>query len=78
MPRDYRLYLDDMFEALLRITRYTAGVTYEAFAKDDLRVDAVVRNLWRWSVKRRSTSRKRYASDIRAWRGRRSRGCATS
>jgi uncharacterized protein with HEPN domain len=45
MPRDYRLYLDDMLEALLRITRYTAGVTYEAFAKDDLRIDAVVRNL---------------------------------
>ena len=45
MPRDYRLYLEDMHEALLRVTRYTAGVSYDAFVKDELRIDAVVRNL---------------------------------
>jgi uncharacterized protein with HEPN domain len=45
MSRDFLLYLEDMREALDRITRYTHGLTLEAFAADEIRVDAVVRNL---------------------------------
>lgn len=45
MSRDYLLYLEDMQEALDRISRYTQGLTLEAFAADEIRVDAVVRNL---------------------------------
>jgi len=45
MPRDYRLYLEDIVEAADRILRYTVGIVYDSFASDDKTVDAVVRNL---------------------------------
>jgi uncharacterized protein with HEPN domain len=45
MPRDCLLYLDDIGEAAGRIERYVAGLDYEAFIADEMRVDAVVRNL---------------------------------
>jgi hypothetical protein len=45
MSRDYLLYLEDMREALDRIDRYTQGLTLEAFAANEIRIDAVVRNL---------------------------------
>ena len=45
MPRDYLLYLDDIDEAAARVERYVAGLDYSAFIADEMRVDAVVRNL---------------------------------
>ena len=45
MPRDYRLYLEDMLEAITRIERYTIRIDLAAFQSDEMRVDAVVRNL---------------------------------
>jgi len=45
MPRDYRLYLEDIVEAAGRILRYTIGMGYDCFASDDKTLDAVVRNL---------------------------------
>lgn len=45
MSRDYRQYLDDMREALGRIGRYVAGLSFDQFAQDELRIDGVVRNL---------------------------------
>ena len=45
MPRDYRLYLEDIVEAADRILRYTVGMGYDSFASDDRTQDAVVRNL---------------------------------
>ncbi len=35
MKRDYRLYLDDMLEAIGKIERYTKGLSYEQFRKDE-------------------------------------------
>jgi len=43
--RDIRLFLRDMLEAIEKIERYTEGLTLEKLWKDDLVVDAVVRNL---------------------------------
>lgn len=43
--RDYKLYLDDISEAIKRIERYTKGYTFERLKKDNLVVDGVVRNL---------------------------------
>ncbi|WP_048094601.1 HepT-like ribonuclease domain-containing protein [Geoglobus ahangari] len=43
--RDYRLYIDDILEAIQRIEEYTAGMDFEDFAENRLVVDAVVRNL---------------------------------
>ena len=45
MPRDYRLYLDDMLEAIDRVHRYVGDRTFEDLAQDELRIDGVVRNL---------------------------------
>lgn len=45
MPRDYRLYLEDILEAIARVERYTSGVDFATFSADEMRVDAVVRNL---------------------------------
>lgn len=45
MPRDSRVYLEDVLEAIARIQRYTRGVSRDAFGSDERTVDAVVRNL---------------------------------
>jgi uncharacterized protein with HEPN domain len=45
MPRDIRLYLDDMLEAIRAIREYTGGMAYDSFAADRKTIDAVVRNL---------------------------------
>jgi uncharacterized protein with HEPN domain len=45
MPRDHRLYLDDIVGAVDRIQSYVKGMDYPRFAADQRTVDAVVRNL---------------------------------
>jgi len=45
MSRDYRLYLDDMIEAIRRIKEFTNGMDFETFMEDIKTQDAVVRNL---------------------------------
>lgn len=45
MPRDYKVYLEDVLDAAAKISNYTAGLTLETFRKDPRTVDAVVRNL---------------------------------
>jgi uncharacterized protein with HEPN domain len=45
MPRDYRVYLEDMREAVGKVQRYVEGLSFEAFALEEKTVDAVVRNL---------------------------------
>jgi uncharacterized protein with HEPN domain len=44
MKRDYKLYLDDMLEAISKIERYTEGLSYEQFRKDEKTIDAVITN----------------------------------
>jgi len=43
--RDYRLFLEDMLEAVERIEEYTKGYSFEDFINDRKTIDAVVRNL---------------------------------
>lgn len=45
MPRDYRLYLEDILEAIARIERYTLGIDFVTFSADEMRIDAVICNL---------------------------------
>jgi uncharacterized protein with HEPN domain len=45
MPRDFRVYLDDILQASEKIGAYTAGFTFEQLQADAKTVDAVVRNL---------------------------------
>ena len=43
--RDYRLYIEDILEAIDKIEEYTEGITLEEFRINKMVVDAVVRNL---------------------------------
>jgi len=45
MRRDYRVYLRDILDAIVKIERYVASSSFEEFVKNELVVDAVVRNL---------------------------------
>ncbi len=45
MPRDPRVYLDDILEAITQIESYSEGMTFESFSKDRKTIDAVIRNL---------------------------------
>jgi uncharacterized protein with HEPN domain len=45
MPRSVRVYLEDVLEASEQIRLYVGGRPLEAFSKDRMAVDAVVRNL---------------------------------
>ncbi len=45
MPRDYKIYLNDLVEAIGKIKRYTEGQTYQQFSIDPKTIDAVLRNL---------------------------------
>jgi uncharacterized protein with HEPN domain len=43
--RDVKLFIHDMLDAVVKIERYTSGLSYKLFEANDLVVDAVVRNL---------------------------------
>jgi len=45
MPRDYRIYLEDILEAARKVIQYTEGVSRQNFAADAKTLDAVLRNL---------------------------------
>jgi uncharacterized protein with HEPN domain len=44
-PRDWRLRITDILDAVASIQEYTRGMDYEAFIHDRRTVDAVLRNL---------------------------------
>jgi len=39
------MFIEDILEALHKIERYIRGLTYETFARNEMVVDAVIRNL---------------------------------
>lgn len=43
--RSINLYLDDIKDSIRKIEKYTSGVTFYEFSRDDKLIDAVVRNL---------------------------------
>jgi uncharacterized protein with HEPN domain len=44
-PREWRLRVEDILDAVAKIERYVEGLTFEQFHADHKTVDAVVRNL---------------------------------
>ena len=44
MPRDYRLYMDDILESCRKIRQFTAGVSFQEFNQNAMMQDAVMRN----------------------------------
>jgi len=45
MPRDYKVYLDDILEATAKVREYSSGLSLEGLRGDTKTLDAVVRNL---------------------------------
>jgi uncharacterized protein with HEPN domain len=45
LKRDWKLYAEDIIEACVKVRRYIAGMTYEAFLADERTQDAVMRNI---------------------------------
>jgi uncharacterized protein with HEPN domain len=45
MPKDYRIYLDDIIEAIEKIQNYVEGMSFEIFYSDPRTIDAINRNL---------------------------------
>ncbi len=45
MPRDWKLRIEDILESIRKIQRYTNGISFVDFANDEMRIDAVVRNI---------------------------------
>lgn len=44
MPRDYRVYVDDILEACRKILQFTGAMSFEEFESDPKTQDAVIRN----------------------------------
>ena len=45
MPKDYKVFLEDILEAIQKIRDYTDGLSLQAFTSDAKTLDAVIRNL---------------------------------
>ncbi len=45
MQNDYKVYLDDILEAIGKIENYTKNISFSEFSGSDIVVDAVARNL---------------------------------
>jgi uncharacterized protein with HEPN domain len=73
MPRDCRIYLEDILDAVHKVRSYTAGLSKAAFIQDDKTFDAVVRNLEIIGEAAKSVPTL-FAPMRRAWNGKRSRG----
>ncbi len=43
--RTNKMFVEDILDTMDKIDRYIKGLTYEAFSKNELVVDAVIRNL---------------------------------
>ena len=44
-PRDWRMRVEDVLDAIAQIQAYVAGMTFDAFQADRKTIDAVVRNI---------------------------------
>jgi uncharacterized protein with HEPN domain len=44
-PREWRLRVEDMLDAIAKVERYVDDLTFEQFQADEKTIDAVVRNL---------------------------------
>lgn len=45
MPRDYKVYLEDILESINNIQEYTSGLSFPDLKKDKKTLHAIVRNL---------------------------------
>ena len=43
--RDYKLYIDDIYNSIKKIEKYTKGISLAQLKKDELKIDGIARNL---------------------------------
>lgn len=43
--RDYTIFIDDILNCIGKIEKYTRDLSFQAFSKNEMAVDAVIRNL---------------------------------
>ncbi len=43
--KDWKIYIDDILDAMSKIQRYTQGISFEDFEANEEKVDAVIRNI---------------------------------
>jgi uncharacterized protein with HEPN domain len=44
MTRKFKLYIQDILNAILNLKEYTVGMSFEDFRRDKKTIDAVIRN----------------------------------
>jgi uncharacterized protein with HEPN domain len=44
VKRDFKIYVQDILEAIRRINEYMENLTFEEFSKDNRTIDAIIRN----------------------------------
>ncbi len=44
MEKDYKAYINHILDAIASIQKYTQGMSFDEFAKDEKTMDAVIRN----------------------------------
>ena len=45
MPRDFKLYLEDILDCIKNINEYVSGHNFNSLSRDKKTIDAVIRNL---------------------------------
>lgn len=45
MPKDFKVYLEDVMDAVAKIEKYMANLSFEEFRKNEMVIDATIRNL---------------------------------
>ena len=45
MKKDWRIFLDDIQKSIDKLEKYTSKITFDDFCKNEMLVDAVIRNL---------------------------------
>jgi len=45
ISRDYKLFIEDIFDSIEKIERYFEGMDFDSFTADGKTVDAVIRNI---------------------------------
>lgn len=45
MPKDFKVYIEDVMDAIAKIEKYMANLSFEEFRKNEMVIDATIRNL---------------------------------
>lgn len=73
MPRDYKVYLEDILSAIDKVNRFTAGLTQNMFSTDE-KTQTPSSGIWKLLARQSTNSRVTCGTGTEAWTGSASRG----